>query len=41
MDAGLSPLFAKHRREIDAFAERVAGGTPKFEALSYPELWER
>ena len=40
MDAGLSPLFAEHRREIDAFAERVAGDMPRFEALSYPELWE-
>ena len=41
MDAGLSPLFAEHRREIDAFAERVAGGTPRFEAISYLELWDR
>jgi hypothetical protein len=41
MDAGLSPLFDEHRREIAAFAERVAGGTPGFAALSYGELWER
>ena len=36
-DAGLSPLFAEHRREIDALAERVAGAMA-FEALSYFEL---
>jgi hypothetical protein len=41
MDAGLSQLFGEHRQEIAEFAERVAGGTPKFEALSYYELWER
>jgi len=39
MDAGLSPLFAEHRREIAEFAERVAGSNLKFEAMSYPELW--
>jgi hypothetical protein len=39
MDAGLSPLFDEHRAEIDAFADRLAGGTPTFEAMSYPELW--
>lgn len=39
-DAGLSPLFAKHRNEIADFAERIAGGTPRFEALSYYELWD-
>ena len=37
----LKALGSEHRREIDTFAERVAGGTPGFEALSYPELWER
>ena len=41
LDAGLSPVFARHRREIDMFAERVAGGTPAFRAMSYFELWER
>jgi hypothetical protein len=41
MDAGLSPLFGKHRQEIAEFAERIAGGHPRFEALSYPELWEQ
>jgi hypothetical protein len=39
MDAGLSPLFEEHRAEIAGFAERVAGGSPRFEAMSYPELW--
>jgi hypothetical protein len=39
LDAGLSPLFAEHRQEIEAFADRVAGGTPRFEAMSYFELW--
>lgn len=40
MDAGLSPLFAEHRQEIVEFAERIVGGTPRFEALSYFELWD-
>ena len=35
------PVFAEHRREIADFAERVAGSTPAFEAMSYPELWAR
>ena len=35
-----SPEFAAHRNEIAAFAERVAGATPEFRALSYPELWQ-
>lgn len=39
MDAGLSELFREHRQEIADFAERVAGGTPAFEAMSYFELW--
>jgi hypothetical protein len=34
-----SPEFARHRDEIAAFAERVAGSTPAFTAMSYPELW--
>jgi hypothetical protein len=34
-----SPIFADHRREVAAFAERVAGATPVFRAMSYPELW--
>ncbi len=39
MDAGLSPLFAQHREEIDEFAKRVEGSTLRFAAMSYPELW--
>lgn len=34
-----SPEFAAHRQEIASFAERVAGSTPEFRAMSYPELW--
>jgi len=34
-----SPVFAEHRQEIAAFAERVAGSVPAFQAMSYPELW--
>lgn len=34
-----APLFAEHRKEIAAFAERVAGSKPAFEAMSYSELW--
>ena len=34
-----SPVFAEHRREIAAFAERVAGSMPVFKAMSYSELW--
>lgn len=41
MDAGLSKLFGEHRQDIADFAERVAGGTPAFESMSYFELWER
>lgn len=40
LDAGLSPLFAEHRAEIAAFSDRVGGGSPRFEAMSYLELWE-
>ncbi len=39
MDAGLSPLFERHRAEIAAFADRVAGSSLKFASMSYPELW--
>jgi hypothetical protein len=35
----VDPLFADHRQEIAAFADRVAGSEPRFEALSYPEIW--
>ncbi|MDP3959339.1 MAG: hypothetical protein Q8Q26_04570 [Pseudorhodobacter sp.] len=34
-----TPEFAAHRHEITSFAERVAGSTPEFRAMSYPELW--
>ena len=33
------PVFADHRREIAEFTDRVAGSTPRFKAMSYPELW--
>lgn len=33
------PIFADHRKEIAAFADRVADSAPRFEAMSYPELW--
>lgn len=36
-----SPIFAAHRAEIAEFAERVAGTTPRFLAMSYPELWSK
>jgi hypothetical protein len=39
MDAGLSPLFAQHRGEIEQFAARVEGSPLRFAAMSYPELW--
>ena len=38
-DAVEHAVFARHRDEITAFADRVAGSTPGFAALSYPELW--
>lgn len=34
-----SPEFAAHRQEIATFAERVAGSTPEFRSMSYPDLW--
>jgi len=33
------PEFDAHREEISRFGERVAGSFPRFEALSYTELW--
>jgi len=36
-----SSIFAAHRAEIAEFAERVAGATPSFSAMSYPELWSK
>lgn len=37
-DAGSE--FAAHRNEIEEFKTRVAGSSPAFEAMSYPELWQ-
>lgn len=34
-----NPAFAAHRAEISEFAERVAGATPSFSAMSYPKFW--
>lgn len=39
MDAGLSPLFERHRSEIAEFADRVSGSSLKFASMSHPELW--
>lgn len=39
-NAEASPELAAHRDEIASFAERVAGSTPAFQAMSYPELWQ-
>lgn len=39
MGEGLSPLFGEHRLEVAAFAERVAGGLPRFQAISWFGLW--
>jgi len=33
------PELAAHRRELEAFEKRVAGGSPSFRAISYRELW--
>ncbi len=38
-DPACDPAFTRHRDEVADFAGRVAGGTPGFVALSYPELW--
>jgi hypothetical protein len=32
-------VFGEHRRELQAFAEAVAGDRVEFEHQSYPELW--
>lgn len=36
---GAGPEFAAQREEIEEFRARVAGSSPAFEAMSYPELW--
>ncbi len=33
------PVFSQHRSEIARFADRVAGSSPSFAAMSYSELW--
>lgn len=33
------PLFEEHRRDISAFAKRIAGPQLAFEAITYNELW--
>jgi hypothetical protein len=40
LDEGLSPLFEEHRQEVAQFAKRVAGGSPRFEALNWLNLWK-
>jgi hypothetical protein len=35
-----APAFAAHRDEIADFSARVAGSSPAFAAMSYPELWQ-
>ncbi|MBC6442802.1 MAG: hypothetical protein GDA53_06720 [Rhodobacteraceae bacterium] len=36
---GACSVCAAHRKEVEEFRGRVAGSTPAFEAMSYPELW--
>ncbi len=36
---GDAALFAAHRDEVAAFADRVSGSPVRFQAMSYPELW--
>lgn len=33
--------FDRHRAEVAAFADRVAGSVPAFEGMSYSELWDQ
>jgi hypothetical protein len=33
------PVFSHHKSEIARFADRVAGSSPSFAAMSYSELW--
>ena len=41
LDAGHELIFADHRNEIASFASRVADKCLRFEAMSYPELWDQ
>lgn len=38
-DAANFPVFSAHRGEIARFSEIVEGGFPRFDPISYPELW--
>ena len=33
------PVIAEHQQEVKDFANRIAGSTPHFEAISYTDLW--
>lgn len=33
-------VFARHRKEIEDFSNRVKGSSPTFSSISYPQLWE-
>lgn len=39
LNSALVPELSAHRRELRAFAEHVAGGSLRFHAMSYRELW--
>lgn len=38
-EARNSPVFVRHRREVDALTRRMAGAMPRFHAMSWQELW--
>ena len=40
LDAGFSPLFARHRQEIESFAGQFAQCPVRFEAISCFALWD-
>lgn len=40
-DANDAPIFASHRSEIAAFAERIGSDNLRFAAMSYPEVWKQ
>jgi len=40
-NAEAHPLFAEHRAEVARFSASIAGGSPDFVAVSYPELWKQ
>ncbi len=41
LNADADPIFDRHRGEVAAFADRVAGSTPAFEGMSYTSLWKQ